>query len=101
MAGGFSRNVEAQCRILGNRETSFTWFHQSENKEVRIFNHSAEVQNLTYFPKGWEHLFPQFYKAITQYKKTGKNAHDDAPDALTGTIEKRGSQPQKLNRIFR
>lgn len=98
---GFSRNVEAQCRILGNRETSFTWFHQSENKEVRIFNHSAEVQNLTYFPKGWEHLFPQFYKAITQYKKTGKNAHDDAPDALTGTIEKRGSQPQKLNRIFR
>ena len=34
-------------------------------------------------------------------KKTGKNAHDDAPDALTGTIEKRGSQPQKLNRIFR
>lgn len=53
---GFSRNVEAQCRILGNRETSFTWFHQSENKEVRIFNHSAEVQNLTYFPKGWEHL---------------------------------------------
>ena len=70
---GFSRNVEAQCRILGNRETSFTWFHQSENKEVRIFNHSAEVQN----------------------------AHDDAPDALTGTIEKRGSQPQKLNRIFR
>lgn len=98
---GFSRNVEAQCRILGNRETSFTWFHQSENKEVRIFNHSAEVQNLTYFPKGWEHIFPQFYKAITQYKKTGKNAHDDAPDALTGTIEKRGSQPQKLNRIFR
>ena len=50
---GFSRNVEAQCRILGNRATSFTWFHQSENKEVRIFNHSAEVQNLTYFPKGW------------------------------------------------
>ena len=40
---GFARNVEAQCRLLGNRKTSITWFHQSENKDVRIFNHSAEV----------------------------------------------------------
>lgn len=98
---GFARNVEAQCRLLGNRKTSVTWFHQSENKDVRIFNHSAEVQNLTYFPKGWEHLYPKFYKDITQYMKVGKNAHDDAPDALTGTVEKRSGQPQKLANIFR
>ena len=98
---GFARKVEAQCRLLGNRKTSVTWFHQSENKDVRIFNHSAEVQNLTYFPKGWEHLYPKFYKDITQYMKVGKNAHDDAPDALTGTVEKRSGQPQKLTNIFR
>ena len=98
---GFARNVESQCRLLGNRKTSVTWFHQSENKDVRIFNHSAEVQNLTYFPKGWEHLYPKFYKDITQYMKVGKNAHDDAPDALTGTVEKRSGQPQKLANIFR
>lgn len=98
---GFARNVEAQCRLLGNRKTSITWFHQSENKDVRIFNHSAEVQNLTYFPKCWEHLYPKFYKDITQYMKVGKNAHDDAPDALTGTVEKRSGQPQKLANIFR
>lgn len=33
-------------------------------------------------------------------KKVGKNAHDDAPDALTGTIEKRSGKPQKLSNIF-
>lgn len=98
---GFARNVEKECRLLGNRHTQITWFHQGENKDIRIFNHSNEVQNLTYFPQGWEHLYPKFYKDITQYKKVGKNAHDDAPDALTGTVEKIGGQPQRLTGIFR
>ena len=97
---GFARNVEKQCRLLGNSKTAVTWFHQTLNKDERIFNHSAEVQNLTYFPKGWEHLYPKFHQDITQYKKVGKNAHDDAPDALTGTIEKRSGKPQKLSNIF-
>ena len=97
---GFARAVEKNCRILGNNKTRFTWFHQSENKDVRIFNHSAEVQNLTFMPEDWERTMPKFYRAITQYKKEGKNAHDDAPDALTGTIEKRGRGKQNLTGIF-
>ena len=97
---GFGRKVRDNCRILGNRKTSFTFFTQTDNKDVRIFNKSNEVQNLTVFPERWDLLWPQFYKAITQYKKEGGNAHDDAPDALTGTIEKRGTQPQNLTRIF-
>lgn len=86
---GFARNVEKQCRMMGNAKTKFKWFHQQDNKLVRIFSHSAEVQNLTYMPEGWERLFPEFYKAITGYLKAGSNEHDDAPDALTGTIERR------------
>ena len=97
---GFARNVEKQCRLLGNSKTAVTWFHQTLNKDERIFNHSAEVQNLTYYSKGWEHLYPKFHQDITQYKKVGKNAHDDAPDALTGTVEKRSGKPQKLSNIF-
>lgn len=31
----------------------------------------------------------QFFMALMSYTKQGKNEHDDAPDALTGTIEKR------------
>ena len=99
---GFARTVEKNCRIMANNKTAFTWFTQTENKNVRIFNHSAEVQNLTFFPKDWARLYPKFYRDITTYKKEGKNAHDDAPDALTGTVERRkkGSQIKKLKRTF-
>lgn len=97
---GFGRNVQTNCRIIGNRKTSFTFFTQTLNKDVRIFNHSNEVQNLCFMPQRWDVLFPQFHKAITQYKKEGGNAHDDAPDALTGTVEKRNRQPQNLTKIF-
>lgn len=85
----FSRAVESQCRLLGNNKTKIKWFHQSDNKDERIFNNSAAVQNLTKMPRGWKTLFPAFASAICGYMKVGKNAHDDAPDALTGTVEKR------------
>ena len=86
---GFQRAVEKQCRLMENTKTKFRWFTQTDNKDVRIFSNSAAVQNLTYMPEGWERTFPEFNKAITGYLKAGKNEHDDAPDALTGTIEKR------------
>lgn len=97
---GFGRKVRDNCRILGNSKTAFTFFTQTKNKDVRIFNNSNDVQNLCVFPERWDALYPQFHKAITQYKKEGGNAHDDAPDALTGTIEKRQAKPQDLARIF-
>lgn len=86
---GFQRAVEKQCRMMENQRTKFRWFTQTDNKDVRIFSNSAAVQNLTYMPEGWERTFAEFHKAITGYLKAGKNAHDDAPDALTGTIERR------------
>lgn len=86
---GFQRAVERECRLMGNQRTKFKWFHQAENKAVRININSAAVQNLSYMPQGWTKLFPDFAKAITGYLKIGSNAHDDAADALTGTIEKR------------
>lgn len=86
---GFARKVEDQCRIMGNNQTDFEWFHQSDNKAVRIFSHSAAVQNLTFFPEGWERMWPEFYNHVTSYMKTGNNKHDDAPDVLTGMVEQR------------
>ena len=98
---GFARNVEKQCRMMGNNKTKFKWFHQSENKAVRIFSHSAEVQNLTYFPKGWNNMWPEFYRAVTCYMKIGNNEHDDGPDTLTGMVEQRGKNTKKnLSGVF-
>jgi predicted phage terminase large subunit-like protein len=86
---GFQRAVEKQCRLMENTKTKFKWFHQAENKDIRIYSNSAAVQNLTFMPQGWTRLFPEFATAINGYLKVGKNPHDDAPDALTGTVEKR------------
>jgi len=98
---GFARSVEKQLRIMGNNQTKVKWFHQSENKNVRIYVASGQVQNLTYFPKGWQTMWPEFAEAITNYLKVGKNEHDDAPDALTGTIEHRpGYNSKDLTTIF-
>lgn len=84
---GFARNVERECKALGNKHTKINWFHQSKNKTARILSNSTSVMNNVYFPVNWEDRFPDFATAIKKYQKEGKNAHDDAPDALTGVYE--------------
>lgn len=88
---GFRRNVEKNVRLLGNNRMRFTDLTQTKNKQSRIFSHSAEVQNIVYFPEGWELRFPLFAQAMKAYRKAGSNAHDDAPDAVTGMVEMRNS----------
>jgi predicted phage terminase large subunit-like protein len=84
---GFARAVEKQCREMGNNKTSFRWFHQGNNKNIRIFTQSAAVQNICIMPKGWTLMWPQFSKSLLSYMKIGDNGHDDAEDTITGTVE--------------
>ena len=84
---GFARNVERECKGLGNRHTKIKWFHQSKNKIARILSNSTSVMNNLYFPVNWEDRWPDFARAIKKYQREGKNEHDDAPDALTGVYE--------------
>lgn len=87
---GFARNVERAVRYAGGplaNKMRFVSFHQGANKKVRIFSHSAEVQNLIYFPSDWERRWPQFARAVKGYRKVGRNGHDDGPDVLTGMVE--------------
>ena len=91
---GFARNVERECRDLGNRHTNIKWFHQNKNKIARILSNSTSVMNNIYMPVNWEDLWPEFALAIKQYQREGKNDHDDAPDALTGVYE----NPKPLGR---
>ena len=92
----FARNVERNCRLMHNNDTIFTTFTQSANKQVRIFSHSNEVQNICWMPRGWKSMWSSFANAILSYQKTGRNAHDDAPDALTGTVEKRSEPAEEI-----
>jgi predicted phage terminase large subunit-like protein len=84
---GFARNVERECKAMGNNHTNIKWFHQSKNKIARILSNSTSVMNNVYFPVNWQDRFPDFATAIMKYQREGKNAHDDAPDALTGVYE--------------
>lgn len=97
---GFRRNVERISRELNNNKTRFVDFTQHKNKAARIFTRSAEVNNLVYMPADWERRWPEFARDILKYRKEGKNEHDDAPDALTGTVERRGGVPLKSSEIF-
>lgn len=96
---GYARNVERNLRTMGVLSCRIQTFTQTQNKQVRIFVHSAEVTNMVYFPIGWEHRWPLFANAVKGYRKEGKNAHDDAPDTLTGMVE--NIAPQNKTRISR
>ena len=73
---GFSRNVERITRDLGNSTTIFRPFHQSNNKEARIYSNSTGVMNNIYFPKGWNIRFKEAYQHLTTFQREGKNTHD-------------------------
>ena len=89
----FVSNLQQRSWDTGNRLTRFNPFHQNQNKTARIFAASASVQKLIKMPLDWKKRFPKFAHDLTGYLRVGTNAHDDAPDALTGTIECR--QPPK------
>ena len=89
----FVSNHQQRSWDTGNRLTRFNPFHQNQNKTARIFAASASVQKLIKMPLDWKKRFPKFARDLTGYLRVGTNAHDDAPDALTGSIECR--QPPK------
>ena len=91
--GLFVSNLQQRAYDMGNRLTRFYPFHQGQNKAARIFAASASVQKLIKMPLDWKKRFPKFARDLTGYLRVGTNAHDDAPDALTGSVECR--QPPK------
>lgn len=86
---GFARSVEGILKrdYLTNK-TVIKTFHQSHNKQARILSNATWVQEHVYFPEGWHNRWPKLYEALMTYQREGKNANDDAPDALTGIAEK-------------
>lgn len=73
----FARSVK---RILNdkykNNKCIINWFHQSDNKEARIYSNSPWVMEHIYFPKNWKVMYPEYYSAMVSYQKEGKNKHD-------------------------
>ena len=83
------------ARVIDDKTSpniSINWYHQSDNKESRIFSNSATVTNRIVFPERWSIDYPEFYDHITNFKKLFKaNKYDDCADTLTSIIEKSGN----------
>lgn len=85
---GFARSVKRISEEeLHNWTTVWKWFHQTNNKNARIISYATWVMQHIYFPVNWRDRFPEYYEAMNNYQREGKNAHDDAPDATTGVAE--------------
>jgi predicted phage terminase large subunit-like protein len=85
---GFARSVERILKDTYNsNRTRVKWFHQSKNKIARILSNCTWVMDHIYYPVNWRDRWPEYYKAMTKYQRTGENKHDDAPDATTGVAE--------------
>lgn len=64
-------------------------FTQNANKESRIITNAGLVTYHIIMPYDWKERFPKFHKDVTEFlRKFTANEHDDAPDCLTGMIEK-------------
>lgn len=85
---GFGRNVQRISRErYGNTLTRYLPFTQTKNKNSRILTGSTGVMNNILFPQDWGRRWPEFYRDMVRYQRIGKNAHDDAQDAITGVYE--------------
>lgn len=83
------RNIQDHVfNIYESRKTNFNDFHQSKNKQSRILNNVSGVEYNVFYPENWKELFPDFYRSLTQFKKTFSGQPDDGPDAITGIVEK-------------
>lgn len=93
----FRRNVERVSRTEGNSDTTFYDLTQKDNKQVRLFTKANAVNNMTYFPADWEKRWTEFASHIKSFRRVGRNAHDDAEDALTGCYEMRGKYSNMIS----
>ena len=81
---GFARTVQRACP-----DVRVIWFSQCGNKESRILTNSATVLQKIRFPEDWAKRWPEFHNHLITFKRVFRaNRHDDAPDALTGIVEK-------------
>ncbi|MFR9668536.1 MAG: phage terminase large subunit [Rikenellaceae bacterium] len=93
---GFARAVQRLAPGV-----KIEWFYQSANKEARILSNSATLIHTLRMPEGWSSRWPELYAHMTTYRRLFRsNRWHDAPDTLTGVVErettKRGSSSSRM-----
>lgn len=92
---GFSRSVERLTKEQNHRIV-INAFHQSHSKEARILTNATAVNRRVVMPQDWQIRWPEFANDLTTFRRLFRaNAHDDAPDALTGIVELENNRTSK------
>lgn len=85
---GFARNVrELLYDRHGDRAVRVLALPQRANKEARMLVQAGFVEKNVLMPEDWGARWGAFYRAMNGFLRAGRNAHDDAPDAVTGLAE--------------
>ena len=98
----FARNVEEKIKSKGGRCSIVTKWNQ-QNKETRIITRAGIVKANFIFKDESKYTkeYQRAMKFLTGYTQTGKNKHDDVPDAmsmLVDFIDQAGVQRVKVAR---
>lgn len=93
---GFARAVQALAPGV-----RVEWFHQGANKEARILTNAQAVLTRLRFPVDWALRWERLHNHLTTYKRLFRaNRWHDAPDVVTGIIEKESaSKPRGIRHI--
>lgn len=96
----FANNIERRLKEkYDTNRTVVKSVPQTKNKETRILMNATWICNHVYFPEGFKNKYTQAYKDLLNYSRSGKNAHDDIQDSLTGLVEHFGTGEKKEVRI--
>ena len=81
---GFARAVGRLCP-----HHRIAWFCQHENKEARILSNASAVWRNVVMPVDWTIRWPDFAHHLMTYRRLFRaNRWHDAPDVLTGIVER-------------
>ena len=82
---GFARQVIRHLNTLKS-DCYVEWFHQSDNKEAKMFANASKVMNRIIFPFDWQYRWPEAYDSFTSFTRKGRNDHDDLQDCLSEIV---------------
>lgn len=92
------RLIDLMLEKYETNRTVIKWKQQTKNKLTRILIASTWIQENIYFPINVKERFEEFWEHIITFSKSGKNAFDDAEDALTALAENFGDGIKTINK---
>lgn len=88
----FPREIKRVMAEKGYNPVQTNEIITSQNKQQKIKERSAWVQEYIHMPRNWKQNYPDFHNEVSLYSRAGKNEHDDGTETLANiAVEEYGS----------